>query len=341
MASARTTERADCYTMRFLLCPLESCVGYEMSNRTQPSSGMLLTRRITALASSLNATWGIYIRFLDNGDEICINADRQMDTMSLIKVPVMVTLMRMVDRGEVGLTERITLRDRDKRLGSGVLRLFDEGATFCLRDAARLMIAVSDNTATDLCLSAVGGIEAVNACMADLGIDGIQMTGSVLDWSTSLAANMDPEFEAISPEDLARRGYPPIGELATSEARKRYHFEGGRPFSLGTPRAFGKLLLRMHQRTCASAPSCDLMLEILTSQQLRNLLPRFISGTRFAHKTGNFDPFIASDIAIATPWRGSPVIMCLLTARFSGSRTVLEDCIGRISELVILEAERR
>jgi beta-lactamase class A len=104
----------------------------------------ILERRLRLLAASVAAEWGIYVRFLDNGDEIAINADAEMDTMSLIKVPVLATLLRRVDRGEVSLDQKITLVDDQKRLGTGVLRHFDAGATFSLRDAAWMMEVVSD-----------------------------------------------------------------------------------------------------------------------------------------------------------------------------------------------------
>ena len=52
--------------------------------------------------------------------------------------------------------------DADKVPGSGLLTdHFSDGATFSLRDAVRLMIAFSDNTATNLVLDRVG-IRAVN-----------------------------------------------------------------------------------------------------------------------------------------------------------------------------------
>jgi hypothetical protein len=50
---------------------------------------------------------------------------------------------------------------------------------------------------------------------------------------------------------------------------------------------------------------------------------------------------VASDIAIATPVRGSKVIICLLSQRHKGARGVIEDCLGRMAELIILEAEVR
>jgi beta-lactamase class A len=148
----------------------------------------LLDRRLRMLAASADAAWGIYVRFLDNGDEVCIDADKKLDTMSLIKVPLLVALMRRAERGEVDLSQRIVLEEDHRRLGTGVLRLFDAGASFTLRDAATMMIVVSDNTATDLCLEAAGGVDAVNACMRELGIEGVEMTGAALTWFRALAA---------------------------------------------------------------------------------------------------------------------------------------------------------
>ena len=154
----------------------------------------VLERRLRMLAGSIDAEWGIYVRFLDHGDEIGIDADRMIDTMSLIKVPILVALMRRVDRGEVDLGRRITLEEDHKRLGTGVLRLFDAGASFTLHDAARMMIVVSDNTATDLCLEAAGGVDGVNACLGELEIEGLRVTGTALDWFRALASSMDPDL---------------------------------------------------------------------------------------------------------------------------------------------------
>jgi beta-lactamase class A len=118
---------------------------------SRPSTLSLLERRLRMLTQGVVAEWGVYVRFLDNGDEIAINADAMMDTMSLIKVPLLVSLMRRVDRGEVDLGRRITLAEDQKRLGTGILRYLEAGANFSLRDAAWLMEAVSDNSATDIC----------------------------------------------------------------------------------------------------------------------------------------------------------------------------------------------
>ena len=83
------------------------------------------------------------------------------------------------------------------------------------------------------------------------------------------------------------------------------------------------------------------MISILLAQQHRQEIPKYLWGATIASKTGNFEPFIASDIGIVTPYSGSPVVMCFLNQRHRGARALLEDCVARMSELVLMAAEAR
>lgn len=308
-----------------------------MSDLTQLA---ILEHRLRHLADSVAADWGIFVHFVNGGAEIAINADRPQDTMSLIKVPLLVTLMRKVEAGEIDLATRITLGADHKRLGTGVLFLFDAGATLTLKDAAWLMIVVSDNTATDIVLDAVGGPDAVNATMAALGLDAIRMTGDALTWFRALGGSMDPDLAKVSPGEFARRGYPFKAPVAFAEARERYHFgPDNRQFSVATARALGALLLQIYQCRCASAESCAFIRTVLRGQQLQTMLPKYMWGVVAEHKTGNFPPFISSDIGIFTPAAGSPVIISVMTERHRGQRALVEDTVARMGELIIHAAE--
>src|SRR5579864_8885359 len=74
-----------------------------------------LQSNIERITKSVNADWGIYIKCLETGEEIAINADRQMDTMSVIKIPLMVEAFRQIEVGKFRLDDRITLKDSDKQ----------------------------------------------------------------------------------------------------------------------------------------------------------------------------------------------------------------------------------
>lgn len=92
-----------------------------------------------------------------------------MPTASLIKVPVLVSLYQKVADGEASLSDRITYREDHQVLGSGVLIHMTPGAEMTVRDAATLMIIISDNVATNMMIDLIG-IDRVNATMRSLGL---------------------------------------------------------------------------------------------------------------------------------------------------------------------------
>src|ERR1700730_4812658 len=86
-----------------------------------------LQASIERITKSINADWGVYIKCLETGEEIAIDADRQMDTMSVIKIPLMVEAFRQIEAGKFSLEDKITLQESDKRPGTGIIRALDPG----------------------------------------------------------------------------------------------------------------------------------------------------------------------------------------------------------------------
>jgi beta-lactamase class A len=289
---------------------------------------------IEHIAAGVAAEWSIYVRYPSTGEEIAIDADRVVDTMSVIKLPLLVTVFQAVEAGQADLDQRITLEARHKRFGTGVLRTLDDGLVLSLRDAAMLMIIQSDNTATDLCFEAVGGPERVTRAMRELGLPSIQPRGTAFEWFSALAASMDPALGTLAPADLFRRGYPDLPPRELAAARAAFHFEGRHPFGLATPREIGRLLEMLWDAECAGPAACREMLRILGLQQFRTRLPKYLFGASVAHKTGDFDPFIANDVGIIQPFGRPPIVACFFTARHRGIWANLEDAIARMSEKV-------
>jgi beta-lactamase class A len=109
-----------------------------------------LKNNIERITRSVSAKWGIYVKCLETGEEIAINADEQMDTMSVIKIPLMGEAFEQIKAGKFALAEEYTLTKEDMLPGTGILRSLDVGAVVTVRDLITLMIIVSDNTATDV-----------------------------------------------------------------------------------------------------------------------------------------------------------------------------------------------
>src|SRR5258708_24602326 len=148
-------------------------VGVAAAQPAPPKPLERLEANILRVTRSLNATWGIYIKCLETGEEIALNADQQMDTMSVIKVPLMVESFRQIEEGKFALTDRITLTDAMKRPGTGVIRSLDAGTVLTLKDMLTLMIIVSDNTATDVMYDKVDGVEPINKQIDSYGLKSI------------------------------------------------------------------------------------------------------------------------------------------------------------------------
>ncbi|MVN87299.1 serine hydrolase [Deinococcus sp. HMF7620] len=91
-----------------------------------------------------------------------LNAGRPLAVASAFKLAVLGELQAQVQAGTRAWTDEITLQDADRVPSSAALEGAPVGSRFTLRDLAARMIAVSDNTATDLLLRAVGraGVEA-------------------------------------------------------------------------------------------------------------------------------------------------------------------------------------
>jgi beta-lactamase class A len=90
---------------------------------------------------------GIYFEDLFTGSWIGINEKDEFYPKSLFKVPVMVTILKKVENGEIFLNQNITLKEEDLDNLSGNLYKKGVGYKISVKDLLNLMIKESDNTA--------------------------------------------------------------------------------------------------------------------------------------------------------------------------------------------------
>jgi beta-lactamase class A len=290
-------------SLAFLVCAA-AVAAAQSPPAAAPTPRQRLDGDLARITRSLNATWGVYAKSIETGEEIAIDADRQMDTMSVIKIPLMTEVFQQVKDGTIALDTRYTVTKEDMLPGTGVLRSLDPGAVVTVRDLVTLMIIVSDNTATDILYRMVGGPEAVNRRMTALGLQRTTAPAPARAWFDALRAA--PSAEA-------------------------FHREGKHPFGLSTPREIGKLVEMMERGTLVDKPSSDQMLQIMRGQLYRSRIPRFLSGYRVPHKTGDFLPYIGNDVgAIEAP--GTTLVLSVFTANHFGSGDALEEAIGRLAK---------
>jgi len=266
----------------------------------------LLEASIQKITKSVNAKWGIYVKCIETGERVELNATEQMDTMSVIKIPLMVEVFRQIEAGKFALTDRLKLSGEDKRPGTGVMRSFDPGADFSIKDIITLMIIVSDNAATDLLFAKVGGIEPVNKLMAEYGLTATRATAPSSEW-----------FRA----------------LREAKSAEQFHREAKHPYGLSSAKDMGLLLERIKTGKAVSKSASDQMLAIMRGQLYRTRLPKYISTFNIPHKTGDFLPYIGNDVGIFESPRRN-VVVSVFTANHFGSGAMLEDAIARVGEQI-------
>lgn len=101
-----------------------------------------------------NATLvGIGFKNLRTNEEFYFNGDKIFPTASVFKILVLVELFNQKIKGQIDLNEKYLYNTDEISLGSGVLRELFQPIEISYRDYAKLMMIISDNTASDVLLS--------------------------------------------------------------------------------------------------------------------------------------------------------------------------------------------
>ncbi len=91
-----------------------------------------------------------------------IKSDIKLSAASSIKVPILIILLRMLEKEEIIWNEKLILSEDVIGGGSGWMAYQEIGEIFPVYEVASEMIRVSDNTATNLLIKRLGGIKIVN-----------------------------------------------------------------------------------------------------------------------------------------------------------------------------------
>ncbi len=272
-------------TLAVALLPALPLAAQSVTPADDPGLGRLLAE-IERLAPGSGGTVGVGAVHIETGRAVWFNEDERFPMASTYKVPIAVQLLSRVDRGEITLADMVELEPGDIHPGSGTIsNLFDDpGVALSLRNLLELMLLISDNSATDLTLTAAGGPGAVNARMAELRIDGLSVDRPTSVLIGDYSGVDTPEDGRISLSEF--RGL--AGDVtATDRAAARETFATD-PRDTSTPRAMAHLLAMTWAGKALGSKNTevfkDIMLRVQTGTgRIKGVLP---PGTPVGHKTG-------------------------------------------------------
>jgi beta-lactamase class A len=260
---------------------------------------------LAPLAKAHQGKVAIAVKHLTTGESYTLNADDPMPTASLCKFPVLIEVYQQVAEGKVKLSDPIQVHKRDLVGGSGVLKyLFDPETTITLHDAVRLMIGVSDNTATNLVLDKIG-----------IGATAKRMEG----W-----------------------GYPNTKiHSKTYHRETSVYMDRSRKFGLGSTTAneMVALLEKCHRGEIVSPEASKEIVATLRLAQDTERMTRYLvdtPGVSVAHKPGAVDD-AKTDAGIIF-FKGGPVALCILTDKNKDVGYAIDNAgnvfIGKVAKAV-------
>lgn len=229
----------------------------------QEQTEIPFAEQIHSLEKAIGGRIGIMAKNLRTGDTLAYKSEEKFPTASVIKVPIMAEYFYQLAEGKVKPTQKMKLNGSNKWGGSGLYQFFFGETKHQLIDAVMMMIAISDNTATNLVIDALGStheekLAAVNERMKSLGLKDTRLLNKLMSWAT----------KTDSPESI------------------RYGI------GVTTPADMVLLLEKMYRHELVDSASSETMIDLMLKQEYNDLIPRFLPfestpGLKVAHKGGS------------------------------------------------------
>lgn len=147
--------------------------------------------------SSLTGHLGFYYKNLVTGTEYGVGEDEVYSAASVIKFPLFLHILNECHRGKMSLDDMIKTEEGDKVPGCGALSLFSGSIDADIRTLCRLMICISDNTATNRLIRHCG-FEAIENGFLEMGLEKTKIRRLLFDAESSAKGI----FNTISPKEL-------------------------------------------------------------------------------------------------------------------------------------------
>ncbi len=129
---------------------------------------------------------GFYYKNLATGTAFGVRENEAFSAASVIKLPLMMHILREAAAGRMDMDEKLIVTEADKVPICGALTLFTGSVEADVRTLCRLMISISDNTATNK-LIRHATIEGASRGFCEMGLEKTRLTRCLFDSEASRA----------------------------------------------------------------------------------------------------------------------------------------------------------
>lgn len=168
-----------------LACVLLTAVCVGQTQGTASGKQKVLWQKLQSsiehIDQSLDGVMGVAIQDLTTGDHYFLREDEVFAQASSIKITVLANLYLQAQQGKLKLTDLYTVQSSDLVQDSYIMNGLTPGVTrITLRDLATMMVAVSDNSATNVLIDRVG-MQNVNAMLDSLALTHTRLRRKMMD----------------------------------------------------------------------------------------------------------------------------------------------------------------
>jgi len=294
----------------FLLV-LAAALAAQATTFAVPHSRAELEKAVADQAAKIKGRVGVYIKHLDSGEAVGLRDGERFQLASVFKVPVLMTLHKEIHLGRISLDDRIMFEERMKTYGSGLMGSMKPGLAISVQDLQLLMMARSDNTATDILYHLVTP-EAIAATMAECGLK-----DTTIDYDTReliLAfLGLDPA-KRLTVAELDRLPASVWTDKARLAAEQAFTSS---THNTSTPREIGLLLEKCVKGEFVDRETSDRVLETMKSHTGAELILRYLPmETAVARKGGSLardgeNTVLLDSAVIWLPQDAGTLVICL------------------------------
>lgn len=275
-----------------------------------PRSRADLEKALRTGAGTVHGRLGILVKHVESGEAFGLREDERFQLASVFKIPVLLTLHKQIALGRISLDDRINFTERMKTFGSGLMASMKPGLNISVQDLQLLMMARSDNTATDILFHMVTP-EAIAAYMAELGLK-----ATTVDYDTRQLIlaflGLDPD-KPLTIAELYALPESVWADPARAAAEKAIE---GSLHNTSTPREIGLLLEKCARGEIVDRAVSDRVLEVMKSHTGAELVLRYLpSSTAVARKGGSLsrggrDTVLLDAAVVWLPENAGTLVMC-------------------------------
>ncbi len=271
-----------------------------------------LQAQLQAIAAQSGGTLGVYAHDLRSGRTASLNGSARFQLASTYKIPIALAILDAVDRGRLRLDQQVEIREADLAPGvSAIVEEWNPGEKRTIESLLRSMLVESDNTASDVLMTAAGGAAQVTGRLRALGIADFDVNRRESEIGTDfhgVAFGADHDLGKFAD---AVRDAPRDVRVASAERFMKDQRD------TATPLAMGALLEKIAAGKAASADSTARLRALL--RESRSPAPRLTGGlpegTSLEHKTGTcadaFDFNCTNDVGIVNPPPGDAIVIAV------------------------------